>query len=270
MHPVLLEIRGFPVHTYGLLLAAAYLIGLQLAVWRARRFGLEPARIMDLGIAVIVSALVGAKAMLLVVDYGKFAGDPRELLTLLRSGGVFYGGLLLAVPVAIWYVRRHGLPTWTVGDLAAPGIALAHAVGRLGCLMASCCFGRPTDLPWGIHFTSTYAADNVGVPLDVALHPTQLYEAGAELLIFLLLIGTERRGRSFRGRTFWTYVLLYAVTRVVIEFFRGDRRGMVGPLSTSQFVSAWLVPLAIVMWIWLSRRGHGSTPAAVARGRRAA
>lgn len=269
MHPVLFEIREFPIHTYGLLLAAAYLIGLQLAVARARRFGLEPARIMDLGIAVIVSALVGAKALLLVVDYDKFAGNPRELLTLLRSGGVFYGGLLLAVPVAIWYVRRHALPTWTVGDLAAPGIALAHAVGRMGCLMAGCCFGRPTDLPWGIRFTSTYAADNVGVPLDIDLHPTQLYEAGAELAIFLLLVGTERRGRPFPGRTFWTYVLLYAVVRFVVEFARGDQRGMVGPLSTSQFVSAWLAPLAIVMLTLLARRFKGRAPAP-AGGRRPA
>jgi phosphatidylglycerol:prolipoprotein diacylglycerol transferase len=269
MHPVLFEIRGFPIHTYGVLLAAAYLLGLQMAVSRARRFGLEPARIMDFGIAIIIAALVGAKALLLVVDYRKFVSDPRELLTLLRSGGVFYGGLLVAVPTAIWYVRRHALPTWTVGDLAAPGIALAHAVGRVGCLMAGCCFGRPSDLPWAITFTSTYATDKVGVPLDIGLHPTQLYETGAELLIFGYLLATERRGRPYPGRTFWTYVGLYAVTRFVIEFYRGDSRGMVGPLSTSQFVSVLLVPLAVGMLAWLSRRRTPPAPAA-ARRRRAA
>jgi len=269
MHPVLFEIRGFPVHTYGVLLAAAYLLGLQLAVMRSKRFGIEPSRIMDLGIAVIIAALLGAKAMLLVVDFRKFTSDPRELLTLLRSGGVFYGGLLVAVPVAIWYVRRHGLPTWTVGDLAAPGIALAHAVGRVGCLMAGCCFGRPSTLPWAVTFESAYAADNVGVPLGLPLHPTQIYEAVAELLIFFFLLAFERRARAYPGRTFWTYVLLYGITRFAIEFFRGDSRGMVGPLSTSQFVSVLTAPLAVAMLIWLSRRGTPS-PAEASRRRRAA
>ena len=260
MHPVLFEIRGFPVHTYGLLLAAAYLLGLQLAVVRARRFGLEPSRIMDLGIAIIIAALVGAKLLLFIVEYRKFADNPREILTLLRSGGVFYGGLLVAVPVAIWYVRRHGLPTWTVGDLAAPGMALAHAVGRLGCLMAGCCYGRPTTMPWAVLFTDEYAFANVGVPLYQNLHPTQLYEAGAELIIFLFLLVLERRGRAFPGRTFWTYVLLYGASRFVIEFYRGDPRGMVGSLSTSQFVSVLLVPLAIGMLVWLARPRPAPAP----------
>lgn len=269
MHPVLFEVRGFTVHTYGVLLAAAYLLGLQLAVWRARRAGLDPARVLDLGIAVIFAAIVGAKLLLVVVEWRAIAAEPREIVTVLRSGGVFYGGLLLAVPVALWSVRRHHLPTWTIGDLAAPGLALAHAVGRLGCLMAGCCFGRPTDLPWAVRFTSTYAADAVGVPLGVPLHPTQLYEAGAEIAIFAVLLGTERRGRVYPGRTFWTYVLLYAAARFVIEFYRGDPRGAVGALSTSQFVSLVLAPLAFVMLVRLGRRPAGVSAAAAGRRRRA-
>ncbi len=263
MFPVLFEIRGFPVHTYGLLLAAAYLVGLQFAVRRAPRFGLDPGRILDLGIAVIFAAIVGAKLLLVVVEWPQIAREPRQILTVLRSGGVFYGGLLAALPVAIWCVWRHGLPTWRIGDLAAPGIALAHAVGRVGCLMAGCCFGRPAELPWAVRFTSAYAADTVGVPLGVPLHPTQLYEAGAELAIFAVLLVTERRGRPFPGRTFWTYVLLYALARFVIEFYRGDPRGTVGPLSTSQFVSVWLAPLALGMLGWLGRRSPA--PGALAR-----
>jgi len=124
--------------------------------------------------------------------------------------------------------------------------------------MAGCCFGKPTTLPWAVTFESAYAADNVGVPLGLPLHPTQIYEAVAELLIFLFLLAFERRGRAFPGRTFWTYVLLYGVTRFGIEFFRGDSRGMVGPLSTSQFVSVLAVPLGVAMLIRLSR--HRTTP----------
>jgi len=269
MHPILFEIRGFPLHSYGVLLATAYLLGLALALRRARRHGLDAAKVMDLGIAVIVAALVGAKLLLLIVEFRHYASNPGELVTLLRSGGIFYGGLLLAVPVAFWYMRRLGLPVWTTADLFAPGIALGHAVGRLGCVMAGCCFGRPTNLPWAITFTSVYATENVGTPLDVGLHPTQLYETGAELAILAALLATERKARPFPGRTLWIYVLLYAVARFVIEFFRGDPRGMIGPLSTSQFVSVVLAPLAVVMLIRLSGRPQAPAPKAAARrGRR--
>jgi len=268
MHPILFEIGGFPVYTYGLLLAAAYLLGLQFALVRARRRGLDANRVMDLGIWIIVSALVGAKLLLLIVDFDSFTSNPRELLNLARSGGVFYGGLIAAVAVALWYLRRHRMPVWTVTDIFAPGIALGHVIGRLGCLFAGCCFGRPTDVPWAITFHSEFAARNVGTPLGIPLHPTQLYEAGAELLILFVLLFTERRGRSFPGRTFWTYMLLYGVSRFVIEMYRGDPRGMVGTLSTSQFVSILIVPLAVIMLLWLAR---GTGPEAVsARRARAA
>jgi phosphatidylglycerol---prolipoprotein diacylglyceryl transferase len=254
MHPILFEIAGFPVYTYGVLLAAAYLLGLQFALVRARARGLDANRVMDLGIWIIISALVGAKLLLLVVDFDTFSRNPRELLTLLRSGGVFYGGLIAAVAVAMWYMRRHRLPVWSVSDAFAPGIALGHVIGRMGCFFAGCCFGKATDVPWAVTFTNEYAAQNVGTPLNVPIHPTQLYEAGAELIILGLLLVLERKGRVFPGRTFWSYMLFYGVTRFIIEFYRGDPRGMVGALSTSQFVSVILVPVSIVMLIVLSRR----------------
>jgi phosphatidylglycerol:prolipoprotein diacylglycerol transferase len=126
--------------------------------------------------------------------------------------------------------------------------------GRLGCLAAGCCYGKPTDVPWAIIFNHPAAAANVGTPLGIPLHPTQVYEAGAELLILVLLLATERKGRPFAGRTFWLYMLLYAISRFIIEFYRGDPRGLVMGLSTSQFISVVLAPLSIVMLIWLSRR----------------
>lgn len=269
MYPILFELGGFPVYTYGVLLAAAYLLGLQLALVRARARGLDANRVMDLGIWIIISALIGAKLLLLIVDFDTFRYRPAELFTLLRSGGVFYGGLIAAVIVAIWYMRRHRLPVWTTSDAFAPGIALGHVIGRLGCFLAGCCFGRATDVPWAITFHSEYAAQNVGTTLNVPLHPTQLYEAGAELVILGLLLMFERKGRAFPGRTFWGYMLLYGVTRFIIEFYRGDPRGMVGALSTSQFVSVILVPVSIVMLIVLARR-RAPEPTASARRARAA
>jgi len=268
MHPILLDLGPATIYTYGVLLAAAYLLGLQLAMVRAKARGLDQTRVLDLGIYIIISALVGAKLLLLIVDFDSFTSNPRELLNLARSGGVFYGGLIAAVAVALWYLRRHRMPVWTVTDIFAPGIALGHVIGRLGCLFAGCCFGRPTDVPWAITFHSEFAARNVGTPLGIPLHPTQLYEAGAELLILFVLLFTERRGRSFPGRTFWTYMLLYGVSRFIIEFYRYDPRGMVGIFSTSQFVSLLIVPLSLVMLFMLSRR-TGPAPAD-ARSARAA
>src|SRR5690606_37330290 len=112
-------------------------------------------------------------------------------------------------------------------DLFARGIALGYMVGRLGCLMAGCCYGRPTQVAWAITFTDPAAALNVGTPLNVPLHPTQLYESMAGFAILLILLAIERRGRQYPGRTFWQFVLLYAISRFIIEFFRGDDRGMV-------------------------------------------
>ena len=253
MYPRLFELGPITLYTYGVLLAAAYLVGLKLAMVRAKARGLDANRVLDLGIYIIISALVGAKLLLLVTDFRTFRADPRELLTLARSGGVFYGGLILAVTVALWYIRRVGLPLWTTCDVFAPGIALGHVVGRFGCFFAGCCYGKPTTKPWGITFTDPFAQSNVGTPLGVPLHPTQLYEAGAELLILIFLLVSERKGRPYPGRTFWLYMLLYAISRFIIEFFRGDERGTVFMFSTSQFISLLLAPLAVAMLVYLSR-----------------
>jgi phosphatidylglycerol---prolipoprotein diacylglyceryl transferase len=253
MYPRLLELGPITVYTYGVLLAAAYLLGLKLAMVRAEARNLDRTRVLDLGIYIIISALLGAKLLLLVTDWRTFTSSPGELLTLVRSGGVFYGGLIVAVAVSLWYIRRVGLPLWTTCDVFAPGIALGHVIGRLGCLFAGCCYGKPTSLPWGITFTDPFAAANVGTPLNTPLHPTQLYEAGAEALILIVLLATESRGRRFAGRTFWLYMLLYAISRFIVEIFRGDPRGNVGVFSTSQFISVLLAPLAVAMLVYLSR-----------------
>src|SRR3954469_266174 len=149
MHPRLLELPwavpylgSITVYTYGVLLAAAYLLGLKLAMVRAQSRGLDQTRVLDLGIYIIISALIGAKLLLLLTDFRTFAANPRELLTLARSGGVFYGGLVRAVAVALVSTRKVGLPLWTTTDVFAPGIALGHVVGRFGCLFAGCCYGK--------------------------------------------------------------------------------------------------------------------------------
>lgn len=266
MHPILFNLGSWPVYTYGILLAAAYLLGLQLAVWRARRSGVDANRVMDLGIWIIIAALVGAKALLVIVDWDYYRSNPREVFSLVRSAGVFYGGLIVATVTGFALMRKYRLPIWTTADLYAPGIALGHVIGRMGCFFAGCCWGKPTDLPWAITFTNPAAAMNVGTPLNIPLHPTQLYEAGAELLILGLLLSTERKGGYFAGRTFWLYMLLYGISRFIIEFYRDDPRGVMFGMSTSQFVSVLLVPLSLAMLYWLWRRNQTwKEPAAQAR-----
>lgn len=270
MHPILLEAGPVTIYTYGVLLAAAYLLGLWLGVRRATQAGLDGNRVMDLGIWVIIAALVGAKGLLFVVDFNHFTSSREEFMSLLRSGGVFYGGLIAASLTCIYQLRKHKLPLWQSGDLFAPGIALGYMVGRLGCLAAGCCYGKPAPgLAWAVTFTDPAAALNVGTPLNVPLHPTQLYESLAGLVILLTLLAIERRGRSLPGRTFWQFVLMYAVSRFIIEFFRGDDRGMVSMFSTSQIISLVLAPLSVVMLWWLSRRATTPAGAPAVKKRRA-
>ena len=268
VYPELFKLGPLTVYSYGVLLAASYLLGLRLAMTRAKRWGLDANRVLDLGIYIIIAALIGAKLMLLFVDFDQFRRSPWELLALARSGGVFYGGLILAVAVAFWYIARHRMPFWTTCDVFAPGIALGHVTGRLGCFAAGCCYGKPTDVPWAVIFTNPLAAANVGTPLGIPLHPTQLYEAGAELLVLVLLLATERKGKLFAGRTFWSYMFLYAVSRFIIEIYRGDPRGAILGFSTSQFISLVLAPLSLIMLTWLAK----TTPEAPQemRGRRRA
>jgi phosphatidylglycerol---prolipoprotein diacylglyceryl transferase len=269
VYPILFELGPITIYAYGVFLAGGYLLGLWLAARRARAAGLDANRVLDLGIWVIIAALIGAKALLLFVDFGHFTSSWEAFSTLLRSGGVFYGGLITAVLVAIYLLRRHELPLWRSADLFAPGVALGYMIGRLGCLLAGCCYGRPTDVAWAVTFTNPIANLNVGTPLNVPLHPTQLYESGAGLVILLLLLGLENRGRAFAGRTFWLFVLFYSISRFIIEFFRGDERGMpFDVLSTSQLISVGLAPLAIVMLWYLSRPTRPAAPEAPVRRRK--
>ena len=257
MYPKVLELGPVTIHTYGLLLAAAFIAGIWITSRNARKEGIHPDSIWNMGLVAIFSALVGAKVLLLISDYQYHSHNFREIFSLstLRSGGVYYGGLLLALISAAWYLRKKHLPTWTITDLAAPGIALGQAVGRLGCLSAGCCYGKPTHVPWAITFTSQYAHDNVGVPLNTPLHPTQIYESAGTFCLFLFLMWRLSRKHA-TGQILLEYLMLYALLRFVIEFYRYDDRGFVlhGLLSTSQFIAILTFVGSAVAYLFLLRR----------------
>jgi len=257
MFPKIMDIGPVTIHSYGLLLALAFIAGIWLASSSAKKQGLNPDSIWNMGLIIIFSALVGAKILLFLSDFSYYSQNPREIFSLstLRSTGVYYGGLLLALAASAWYLRRSSLPAWKVADLCAPGIALGQAVGRVGCLLAGCCYGKPTSMPWGITFTSRYAYDNVGVPLNVPLHPTQLYESFGTLLLFAYLMWRLSR-KHFDGQIILEYLSLYAALRFVIEFFRDDDRGFVlyGLLSTSQFIGILTIVGSVAALFYLRRR----------------
>src|SRR5438046_539212 len=221
MYPRILDIGPVTIHTYGLLLALAFITGIWFTSRKAQQEGLDPDKIWNMGFIVIVSALVGAKILLFLSDFSYYSQNPREILSLytLRSFGVYYGGLLLSLGAATWYLRKTGLPAWKVSDLAAPGIALGQSIGRLGYLSAGCCFGKPTTMPWGLTFTSKYAYDNVGVPLNIPLHPTQIYETIATFALSLYLMWRLRK-RHFTGQLISADLIMYAFACFTINLFR--------------------------------------------------
>ena len=244
-------------------MAVGVLLGITVAARFAQRQGVDPEKAWNLGILAIFSAVVGAKLLLLIDDFSWYVQHPGDFFSLatLRAGGVFYGGLIAAVAVSVWYIRRHRLPLLATCDAFAPGIALGHAIGRIGCFAAGCCYGKPTSLPWGVVFTNPMANEISGTPLHVALHPTQLYESAVEFANFLILAWLIRHKKS-DGQVIGAYMFLYGVARYFLEFLRNDpERGSVfgGALTGTQLISILLVIAGGVLWM---RRGKGAVRAA--------
>jgi phosphatidylglycerol:prolipoprotein diacylglycerol transferase len=259
MYPELFRIGNFPINTYGVLLA----IGLMLALFAAARLGsrdgLPKERIYDLGLWTIIGGLVGSKVLMF------FTEDNVNIFSLdfLRSGGVYYGGFLGGLIAVALLIRYYKFSFWKVADAFAPGVALGQFFGRQGCFSAGCCWGKPTDLFWGVHFTQA-GNESTGVPITDAvggalhLHPTQLYESFAMLAVFGILYYLHKRKR-FDGQILIGYMILYPIVRFTIEFFRDDPRGdlfgltTLSGLSTSQIISLVVAVGAIVFMIYRLR-----------------
>jgi phosphatidylglycerol:prolipoprotein diacylglycerol transferase len=252
MHPVLFRIGPLTLHTYGVFVASAFFLAITLALHQAKAQGLDQERMLDLAFYVTLSAILGARILFIIVEYPYFLEHPLRIFKIWEGGLVFYGGLILAVVVAVLYMRKHGLPVLKVGDIVAPSLAIAQAVGRLGCLSAGCCYGKETSLPWGIVFrdpNSLVPLDKLGIPLQ----PTQLYSSISNLLLFLLLFRMSKRKR-FDGQVLLMYGILYPILRSIIEFYRGDPRGAIigGMVSTSQIIS--LGVFAVSLWLYYKFR----------------
>jgi phosphatidylglycerol:prolipoprotein diacylglycerol transferase len=261
MYPEIFHIGSFPINTYGVFLALAFLCAILIAVRLAARDGLPKDKIYDLSLWMLLASLVGSKLLMLFTE-PEYRDHPLQLLSLdfLRSGGVFYGGFVAAVLTGYFLMKRYNLPWWKTADACAPGIAIGNFFGRQGCFAAGCCWGKPTTLPWGVKFTEL-GHEITGVPTNTYLHPTQLYESFAMLVVFMFLIWLHKRKR-FSGQVILAYALLYSIVRFAVEFVRDDPRGDIlglttlSGLSTSQLISLIVGTSALVLLIVRRRRAQ--------------
>jgi phosphatidylglycerol---prolipoprotein diacylglyceryl transferase len=236
MHPLLIKLGPIPIHTYGFLIAIGFLIAVAVIRRLAERSALDVDRVLDLTFWSLLVGFAGARLLFILTRWEFFLSEPASIFRVWEGGLVFFGGPLAVLPFVIWYVRRFKLQLWATMDAMIPGLVIAHMFGRFGCLAAGCCYGKPTELPWGIRLNSDLVDKAFqGIPL----HPTQLYEAFALGVLFAGLLYLHRR-KLFDGQVVLAYFMGYPVIRSLVEIFRGDQiRGFVidGVLSTSQFIS---------------------------------
>lgn len=262
MHPDLFEINPFgwlqepfALHSYGVLIAMGFMAAIYLARIQASRQGEDPDQIADLCFYLLLSGIVGGRIVYILTNLKSYMQHPWEIVFLWKGGLVFYGGFIGAVLFLIYYTTRYRISFLKLADLLVPSLALAHVFGRLGCLVGGCCYGKPTNLPWGIVFpkgsmphqdqwvSGLIAANAPALPI----HPTQLYEAGAELCLFTLLVAMGPYKR-FHGQLFLIWLALYPIARTLIEMFRGDAIRGVWVLSTSQYISIAIGLICLILY----------------------
>lgn len=253
MFPELFHLHDFNLPTYGVLFGAGIVLGFWVSGQNSERLGIDGQKARNLGLLVGIWGIVGAKILAIVNSWEFYAAHPREMfsLTTLQEGGVYLGGLLAALLAAGWYMRRHQMPALSTADAFAPGIALGHAVGRIGCFAAGCCWGKPTEAFWGVTFKDSLAQQWAGTPLGVTLIPTQLLEAGFEFASFVFLMWQFQK-RKFDGQVIGAYLLLYGLARFGLEYLRDDPgRGSFwgGALSGMQLLCVALLVAGAFLWV---------------------
>jgi phosphatidylglycerol---prolipoprotein diacylglyceryl transferase len=252
MYPVLFEVGGVAVYSYGFMIAVGIVAGVSyMAIEGKSQANLSFDQANTLFLLIFLAAVVGGKVFLFFESPSRYTSD---LSALFRGAGfVFYGSFLFAVPVMLWFFKRNNLNTLIMLDVMAVTTCLVHMGGRIGCFLAGCCYGKPTNFFAGLSFTD---ARCVAEPKGVPLHPTQLYEAGYIFLVMLFLLGI-RRTKQFDGQLFLLYLMCYAVGRFSIEYFRGDEeRGYVfgNVVSHSQLIAIMILVVSLAVYFVLRNR----------------
>lgn len=243
MHPILIQIGSIPIHTYGFLIAMGFLVAIQVVKNLSTKAGLDVEKILDLSFWCLAVGFVGARILFVITRWDIFSHDLIGIFRIWEGGLVFFGGPIAALPFAVHYMRKHKIPLWRSMDAMVPGLVVAHAFGRLGCLAAGCCYGRPTGANWGIKLESELVDKALH---GIYLHPTQIYESVSLFILFFGLLQVFKK-KSFDGQVVFVYFMAYPIIRSIIEVFRGDQiRGFVidGVLSTSQFISIFVFAIS--------------------------
>lgn len=254
MHPELFSIGNFTIHTYGFMIMLGAISGYFYMSRSVKRdLGIPAEKVQNLAILIILAAFIGGKIFFYFEEPGYYFNPMSNMFKSFRTGFVFYGSLLFAIPVTVWYFRKHKWPVWPLMDRLAITACIIHVFGRMGCFFAGCCYGKTTDSFLGVTFTDPASQAE---PLHTALHPTQLYDAFLIISILVVLTMFKRHNR-FDGQLFLVYIVLYAVGRGVVEIFRGDvRRGFIieDVLSHSQFISLLIICGALWVHLALKKR----------------
>jgi len=252
MFPDLFSIGPFTLHTYGLFVATGFLVGLMVTVKVGKTEGITPQQTMDIGFVMIVAAIVGSRLMYVLMNISYYVKRPMDIFKMWQGGLVFSGGIVCVVLAVLWYARRHQISFWKMADMWAPAMAAGQAIGRIGCFMAGCCYGKPTGSRWGVVFTDPHSL----APLNIPLHPTQLYSSVSNFIIFFILLLLHRK-KKFDGQVFLWLLVLHSTARLFVERFRGDDRGMIleSGMTVTQLVTLALLIGAIVTLYIFKRRG---------------
>lgn len=218
MHPIFFKIGSIEIRYYGVMIALAFIVAAIVGERESRRKGFAPGLVYDLLSYMLVAVIAGARLYyVLLSDPYWFITHPFEIIAVWKGGLSLHGGLIGGLIAGIWYCRKKGIAVWKFTDVLAPAIILGQAIGRIGCTLNGCCYGRETDLPWGVVYTDPHSSAPLGIPL----HPTQIYEVLLSLILFAgLWLG--RKKTAFDGHLFLTYIMGYGVIRFFLEFFRGD------------------------------------------------
>ncbi len=259
MLPKLIEFGDFYLPTYGVLVAIGFLAGLWVTSSLGKRVGIDSEKISNLAISCALAGLLGAKLMMFVFDWDRYAQNPRDIFTLetLQAAGVYQGGFILAFIAAIFLIRSYKMPPLLTMDAFAPGIAIGHAIGRLGCLAAGCCWGARCDRPWAITFTDYTAYEITGVPLGIPLHPSQIYESVFNFALCYFLYRVFMK-RPVPGTVIGLYLVLYSIARFVIEFFRDHAQDLIGPFSNTQWISVGTAVVGVGILLVIRKRPAGA------------
>ena len=251
MFPDLFSIGPFTLHTYGIFVALGFFAGLMVAVKMGKSEGMGPQQVMDMGFIIILAAIIGSRLMYVLMNISHYLERPADIFKIWQGGLVFSGGIICVVLAVGCYARRHRLSMWRVADLWAPAAAIGQGIGRIGCFLAGCCYGKPTDLAWGVVFTHPHCL----APTNISLHPTQIYSSLSGFLVFLVLILLHPK-KKFEGQVLLWFLILHSTSRLAIERFRGDYRGMLPgtQMTTTQFVAILILVASVITLIILKSK----------------